>query len=69
MAKRLSGRLAANGRVLLGTEVIKCLQALFYWVKERRKRSQPLVAADFNAAAIATTTADKAVRKELKAYM
>eukprot|EP00957_Ditylum_brightwellii_P119762 9137535-Ditylum_brightwellii.AAC.1 len=28
MAKRLSGRLVANRRVLLGTVVIKCLQAL-----------------------------------------
>eukprot|EP00957_Ditylum_brightwellii_P180528 13751400-Ditylum_brightwellii.AAC.1 len=34
--------------------------------QEMRKRGQPLVAADCNAAAIATASVDKAVQKELK---
>eukprot|EP00957_Ditylum_brightwellii_P168505 12826381-Ditylum_brightwellii.AAC.1 len=67
MVKRLSGRSAANRRVLLGTIAIKHLQALVYWVKDKRKGGQPLVAADFNTAAIAAASADKTVRKELKA--
>eukprot|EP00957_Ditylum_brightwellii_P025212 1908361-Ditylum_brightwellii.AAC.1 len=50
----LSGRPAANRCVLLG-------------MVDRHKRGQPLVAADFNAAAIAAAGADKAVQKELKA--
>eukprot|EP00957_Ditylum_brightwellii_P034776 2635782-Ditylum_brightwellii.AAC.1 len=55
MVKRLAGRPAENGRVLLGTGV-----------KDRCKRGQPLVAADFNAAANVAASADKAVWKELK---
>eukprot|EP00957_Ditylum_brightwellii_P121034 9231274-Ditylum_brightwellii.AAC.1 len=69
MDKRLSGRPAANGHILLGTVVIKYLQALVYWVKDRHNMGLPLVAADFNAEAIAAASADKAVRKELKAKL
>eukprot|EP00957_Ditylum_brightwellii_P098883 7533289-Ditylum_brightwellii.AAC.1 len=39
--KRLAGRLAGNGHVLLGTVVIKCLQALVYCVKDRQKGVSP----------------------------
>eukprot|EP00957_Ditylum_brightwellii_P012103 914645-Ditylum_brightwellii.AAC.1 len=41
ITKRLSGRPAANTCVLLGTVVIKRLQALVYWVKDRCKRVSP----------------------------
>eukprot|EP00957_Ditylum_brightwellii_P057586 4366412-Ditylum_brightwellii.AAC.1 len=67
MDKRLAGRPTANEHILLGTVVIKPLQTLVHWVKDRGKRGQPFVAADFNAAVIASTSADKAPRKELKA--
>eukprot|EP00957_Ditylum_brightwellii_P011186 847260-Ditylum_brightwellii.AAC.1 len=63
MAKRLAETPAANGHVLLGTVVIKCMQTLVYWVKDKHRRGQPMVGADFNAAAIVTASADIAVQK------
>ena len=52
MAKRLASRPAAQ-RVLMTTVQIKNIQSLAWWVRDKSKHGQPLVAADFNAAALA----------------
>jgi len=50
MAKRMATRTQAEGRVLLGTVVIKRLQTLVWWIRDQRKRGQALEAADFDEA-------------------
>ena len=52
MAKRMATRTQAEGRVLLGTVVIKRLQTLVWWVRDQQKRGLTLDAADFDAAAM-----------------
>jgi len=66
MAKRLSARTQAEGRVNLGTVVIKRLQALVYWVKDRQKRGLAITAAAFTAQAMEEAGRRKEDRKELK---
>ena len=65
MAKRLASRPAAN-RVNLGTIVLKRIQALVYWVRDRQKRGLGIDAADFTDAAMLEAMRVKVVRKELK---
>jgi hypothetical protein len=50
MAKRMATRTQAEGRVLLGTVVIKRLQTLVWWIRDQQKRGLALVAANFDAA-------------------
>jgi hypothetical protein len=38
MAKRMASRTQAEGRVLLGTVVIKHLQTLVWWVRDHQKQ-------------------------------
>jgi hypothetical protein len=64
MAKRLASRRAADGKVILGTVVIKNLQALVWWVKEQIKIGGPLVAARFDAAALEAALVQRVVDAE-----
>ena len=41
MAKRMASRTQAEGRVLLGTVIIKRLQTLVWWVRDHQKRGLP----------------------------
>ena len=66
MAKRMAGRTAAGGRINLGTLVIKRLQALVFWVKDRTKRGLDVTAADFTNEEMMEAGRVKVVRKELK---
>jgi hypothetical protein len=63
MAKKMANRTQADGRVHLGIVVIKQLQTLIWWVRDRQKRGLALHAADFDA-----DTLDKAavVMKNLR---
>ena len=65
MAKRMAARTQAEGRVLLGTVVIKRLQMLVWWVRDHQKRGLPLVAADFNVATMSQASEMKILRHEL----
>jgi hypothetical protein len=49
MAKQMAARTQAEGRVLLGTVVIKHLQTLVWWVRDHQKCGLPLDADNFNA--------------------
>ena len=52
MAKRMATRTQAEGRVLLGTVVIKRLQTLIWWIRDHQKRGLTLSAANFDVAAM-----------------
>jgi len=64
MAKRMATRTQAEGRVLLGTVVIKRLQTLVWWVRDQQKRGLTLDAADFDAAAMSQASEMKTLRRE-----
>jgi hypothetical protein len=52
MAKRMVSRTQAEGRVLLGTVVIKQLKMLIWWIRDRQKRGLVLYTDGFPAAAM-----------------
>jgi hypothetical protein len=64
MAKRMATRTQAEGRVLLGTVVIKRLQTLVWWVRDQQKRGLTLNAADFDIAAMTQASEMKTLRRE-----
>jgi hypothetical protein len=64
MAKRMATRTQAEGRVLLGTVIIKRMQTLVWWIRDQRKRGQALVAADFDIDAMTQASEMKTLRKE-----
>ena len=47
MAKRMASRTQAEGRVLLGTVVVKCLQMLIWWVRDHQKHGLDVDAVDW----------------------
>ncbi len=65
MAKRLSDRTVAEGRVRLGTVQIKKIQALIWWIKDRQKFGQPVNAADFDDATLQQAINSKRLEKEV----
>ncbi len=65
MAKRMASRTVAEGRVLLGTVVVKRLQTLVWWVRDRQKRGLPLVAAEFDMEAMNEAAQMKVLSREL----
>ena len=65
MAKRMATRTQAEGRVLLGTVVIKRLQTLVWWIRDQQKRGLALVAANFDAAVMNQAAEMKNLRREL----
>jgi hypothetical protein len=60
----MATRTQAEGRVLLGTVVIKRLQTLVWWVRDHQKRGLALVAADFNDEAMAQASEMKTLKRE-----
>ena len=64
MAKRMASCTVADGRVLLGTVVIKRLQTLVWWVRDRLKRGLPINANDFDADALTQASQMKTLRRE-----
>jgi 3-methyladenine DNA glycosylase Tag len=42
MAKRMASHTQAEGRVLLGTVIIKRLQTLVWWIRDHQKHGWPL---------------------------
>jgi hypothetical protein len=61
MASRLASRTIQEGRVHLGTIVIKKLQALVFWCKDHQMRGANLVAAEFTQAALMEVMENKQV--------
>ena len=64
MAKHMVSCTAVDGHVNLGTVQIKHIQALAWWVHDHMKHGQPIVAADFNGAAMHTSMECKHIEKE-----
>lgn len=64
MAQRMATCTQAEGRVLLGTIVIKRLQTLIWCVRDQQKCGWTLNAADFNAAAMNQASEMKTLRRE-----
>jgi hypothetical protein len=54
----------AEGKIILGTTVIKHLQTLIWWIRDQKKQNLPLEAADFNADMLEETAALKLFRSE-----
>jgi hypothetical protein len=64
MAKRMATRTVAEGRVNLGTLVIKRLQTLVWWVRDRQKRGLDLDAGDFDVAEMNRASQMKTLRRD-----
>ena len=65
MAKRMAARTQAEGRVLLGTVVIKRLQTLVWWIRDHQKRGLALEAANFDAETMNQASEMKSLRREI----
>jgi hypothetical protein len=64
MAKRMASCTQAEGRVLLGTVIIKRLQTLIWWVCDQQKRGLALNVADFTAETMNEAAEMKGLRRE-----
>ena len=64
MAKRLSSRTVADGRVLLGTVQIKRLQALVWWVRDHHRRGLVIDHNDFNVISMNVALTSKGVERD-----
>ena len=64
MAARLSRRTQAEGKITLGTTIIKRLQTLVWWIRDQKKRGLPLVAANFNVDMIEDAASMQLFRSE-----
>ena len=64
MAKRMAGRTAAEGRAHLSTVQIKRLQAMVWWIHDRRQRSLDINVADFTPAAMDAARERKRIEQE-----
>ena len=65
MAKRMASRTAAEGRVLLGTVMVKRLQTLVWWVRDHQKRGLALNAAEFTVDAMNQASEMKSLKREM----
>jgi hypothetical protein len=65
MAKRMASRTQAEGRVLLGTVVIKRLQTLVWWIRDHQKCGLPLNANEFNIKTMASAAEMKTLRHKM----
>lgn len=65
MAKRLASRTQAEGRVYLGTVVVKRLQTLVWWVRDHQKRGLPVNAADFSVQAMNEAAEMKSLKRDM----
>jgi hypothetical protein len=64
MTARMSRCTVAEGKIILGTTVIKHLQTLIWWIHDQKKQNLPLEAANFNADMLEETAALKQFRSE-----
>jgi hypothetical protein len=63
MAKRfLASRMQAEGRVYLGTVIVKRLQTLVWWVHDHQKHGLAIIAADITAQAMNQVAEIKALK-------
>ena len=53
LASKFERRTVVVGRIVIPAKVIKNIQVLCFWARERERAGQPLLAADFTAAALA----------------
>ena len=65
MTKRLASRTQAEGRVYLGTVVVKRLQTLVWWVRDHQKRGLPVNAADFDVQAMHEAAEMKSLKRDM----
>jgi hypothetical protein len=65
MAKRMASRTQAEGRVLLGTVIVKRLQTLVWWVRDHQKRGLAINAADFTAQVMNQAAEMKSLKREM----
>jgi hypothetical protein len=65
MAKRMATRTQNEGRVLLGTVIIKRLQTLVWWIRDQQKHGLALSAANFNVEMMNQAAEMKSLRNEL----
>jgi hypothetical protein len=55
---RMANRTQAEGRVRLGTVVLKRLQTLIWWIRDQKKRGLALSAAEFTAETMMSEAAE-----------
>ena len=65
MAKRMASRTLAEGRVLLGTVVVKRLQTLVWWVRDHQKRGLDVDAADWTADVMQEAAQMKSLKRDM----
>jgi hypothetical protein len=65
MAEKVASHTQAEGRVLLGTVVIKRLQTLVWWIRDHQKRGLPLNANEFTVKTMASAAEMKTLRREM----
>ena len=65
MAKRLASRTQAEGRVYLGTVIVKRLQMLVWWVRDHQKHGLPVNAADFNVQVMNQAAEMKSLKRDM----
>jgi hypothetical protein len=64
MARGMASRTQAEGRVYIGTVMIKQLQTLIWWVRDQQKRGLALDAADIDADTLDKAAMMKSLCKE-----
>ena len=65
MAKRMASWMLAEGRVLLGTVVVKRLQTLVWWVRDHQKRGLDVDAVDWTADVMQEAAQMKSLKREM----
>ena len=64
LASKFKCRTVADGRIMIPAKVIKNIQVLCFWARVRERAGQPLLAADFTAAALAEAKETMCLRDE-----
>jgi hypothetical protein len=65
MAKRMASCTQAEGRMLLGTVIIKHLQMLVWWICDHQKRGLPFNANEFTITTMASAAEMKTLRRKM----
>ena len=65
LVKRLVSRMQAEGRVYLGTVMVKRIQTLDWWVHDHQKHGLPMSAADFMVQAMNEAAEMKGLKREM----
>ena len=66
LASKFEHRTVADGCIVIPARVIKNIQVLCFWARERERAGQPLLAADFTAAALAEAKETMCLRNETR---